>query len=254
MPESAPISYRPRALVTGASHRIGRAIAIELAARGCDVMLTYHTRREEAMKTAERIESLGGSAEVRRLDLDDLSAATQLGMRLAEADRPLDVLVHNASLYLQAPLEDAASAERLMRVNALGPCVLTGAAAPALVRSKLPGGSAVVAMGDMHALGRPRQGLTAYGMSKAALHDMVRSLARMLAPHVRVNAVAPGVIAWPESGPEAEGAFQERYLARVPLQRAGTIEEAAGAVRWLALEATYVTGQVLTLDGGRWLA
>jgi pteridine reductase len=109
-------------------------------------------------------------------------------------------------------------------------------------------------MVDMHALGRPRMGMSAYAMSKAALVEMVRSLARELAPAVRVNGVAPGVVAWPESGYEADRAMQQRYLERVPMKRAGTPEDAAGAVRWLALEAPYVTGEIIRVDGGRWLA
>jgi pteridine reductase len=90
-------------------------------------------------------------------------------------------------------------------------------------------------------------------MSKAALEEMVRSLARDLAPNVRVNGVAPGVVAWPDSGHESEASEQARYLKRVPLGRAGEPEDAAKAVVWLALDATYVTGDVIRVDGGRWL-
>ena len=91
-------------------------------------------------------------------------------------------------------------------------------------------------------------------MSKAAIVEMVRSLARELAPQVRVNGVAPGVVAFPESGPDADEKAQQAYLRRVPLGRSGTPEDAAEMVRWLALDATYVTGEVIRLDGGRWLA
>jgi pteridine reductase len=111
-----------------------------------------------------------------------------------------------------------------------------------------------VCMTDIHAMGRPRRDHAAYAMSKAALAQMVDSLARDLAPRVRVNAVAPGVVAWPEDGAEADAAMQARYLSRVPLGRAGTPGDASGAVAWLALDAAYVTGQTIRVDGGRWLA
>jgi pteridine reductase len=90
-------------------------------------------------------------------------------------------------------------------------------------------------------------------MTKAALTHMVECLARDLAPHVRVNGVAPGVVDWPAAGPETDPAMQARYLARTPLARPGTPEDAAKAVAWLALEATYATGQIVRVDGGRWL-
>ena len=132
--------------------------------------------------------------------------------------------------------------------------LLTKHLAAKLADSPLKGGGAVVALCDMHAMGRPRKDFSAYSMSKAALAEMVQSLARELAPKVRVNGVAPGVVAFPEAGHESDPEMQKAYLSRVPLQRAGTPEDAAEAVRWLALDATYVTGEIVRLDGGRWLA
>jgi pteridine reductase len=108
-------------------------------------------------------------------------------------------------------------------------------------------------MCDIHASERPRKNFAAYSMSKAALEQMVRVLALELAPKVRVNGVAPGVVAFPDSGAESDPEMQARYLKRVPLARSGTPEEAAEAVRWLALDATYTTGEVVRVDGGRWL-
>ncbi|MBZ0173377.1 MAG: SDR family oxidoreductase, partial [Phycisphaerales bacterium] len=133
----------------------------------------------------------------------------------------------------------------------LSPLALSAALAGALASSPLPGRGAIVAMLDIHAEGLPRAGHAAYAMSKAALGAMVRSLAVDLAPSVRVNGVAPGVVAWPEVGPEADPTMQERYLSQVPLGRAGAPQDAAGAVAFLALDAAYTTGHVLRVDGGR---
>jgi pteridine reductase len=242
---------RPLALVTGAARRVGAAIARELAHAGCDLILTRRHSADEAEALARELGASGANAAVLPLDLDDPQrAADELAGQLTR----LDVLVHNASLYQPSSHPDARQALALYRVNALAPLLLTLRLAPLLARSTLPAGGAVVALADVHALGRPRLHYAAYSMSKAALVEMVRSLARDLAPHVRVNAVAPGVVAWPESGPDAHPDVQRAYLARVPLARPGTPLDAARAVRFLALEAAYTTGEVLRVDGGRWLA
>jgi pteridine reductase len=163
--------------------------------------------------------------------------------------------VHNASSYTPSPLASLTAEHALshFRINALAPLLLSRLLAPALSASALPGGGSIVALTDIHALGRPRRDFAAYAMSKAALGQMIESLARDLAPRVRVNAVAPGVVAFPDDGPEASPDLQAAYLARVPLARAGTPAEAAKAVAFLALDAHYTTGATLRLDGGRWL-
>lgn len=247
------MSERPLALITGGARRVGRAIALELARAGCDVLITYNASESEARSACAEIERVGVRARAEALDLNDLERVERVSERLAKELPRADVLVHNASIYFPTPLASLSprSAEDFMRVNALAPLVLSRALAPRLAER---GTGSIVAMVDMHALGRPRVGMSAYAMSKAALVEMVRSLARELAPAVRVNGVAPGVVAWPESGYEADRAMQERYLQRVPMGRAGTPEDAAGVVRWLALDAPYVTGEIVRVDGGRWLA
>lgn len=250
------MSERPVALVTGGVRRVGLAIARALARAGCDLVVTHRARAEEAAEAVASLGVLGARVIVERLDLDDLAAVEAFGTRVARDLPRLDVLVHNASTYAPTPLEtlDAAAILSHYRVNAAAPLLLTRHLAPRLRESPLVSGGAVVALADMHALGRPRREHAAYSMSKAALVEMVRALARDLAPRVRVNAVAPGVVAFPESGPESSAEFQRRYLARVPLGRSGTPDEAAGVVRWLALDAAYVTGEVVRVDGGRWLS
>lgn len=248
-------SLRPVALVTGAGRRVGRAIAVELARAGCDVLVHYHASLAEARETARLVGKAGGRAGLIGIDLADSAGLEAAAGELARSLPRLDVVVHNASSYVRTPLETltATQAQEAYAVNALAPLLLTRALASRLAKSPRPGGGAVVAMADIHAMGRPRAGFVAYSMAKAALVEMVASLARELAPKVRVNAVAPGVVAWPEAGPDSAAAMQKAYLARVPLGRAGTPQDAAAAVRWLALEARYTTGQVVRVDGGRWL-
>lgn len=250
-------SDRPVALVTGGARRVGLAIAAELARGGCDVHLTYLRSEREAGEACGLLRGLGAAAGAHRLDLADLDAVEEFGGVFRDRfGGRLDVLVHNASVYEATPLETLSGREaaRVYTVNALAPLVLTKSVAGLLRASGLVGGGAVVAMADIHAMGEhglPREGYSAYAMSKAALVEMVRTLARELAPRVRVNAVAPGVVAWPEEGLESDEALRSAYLSRVPLARAGTPDDAARAVRWLALEAGYVTGEVVRVDGGR---
>jgi pteridine reductase len=244
---------RPVALVTGGARRVGRATCLALAKAGCDIVLTYHASRDEAMTLADELRAIGVSAVTHEVNLLDLGAVELFAGFLADSLPRLDVLVHNASVYSPTPLHDLTVQETLQQVsiNAVAPLILTARLAPLLRESSRPGGASVVAMVDILAMGTPRRDFVAYSMSKAALVEMVRSCARDLAPHVRVNGVAPGVVAWPESGDESSPEAQERYLRRVPLGRPGTPEEAAQVVRWLALDATYVTGEVIRVDGGR---
>ncbi|UYV11334.1 MAG: SDR family oxidoreductase [Phycisphaera sp.] len=252
----------PVALVTGGAKRVGAAIAEELAKRGLDTIITYNTSKDEADAHARSLrEENGVRTWAVACDLADPDAAARTCLEAAREAGRLDVLVHNASAYHPTPLDelDWKHVRDLYAINAASPLLITAALAPMLTTSTMPGGGAVVAMADIHALGRPRKRFSAYSMSKAALAELVRTLARELAPQdgkpgARANAVAPGVVAWPESGYESDAASQEAYLRRVPLQRAGTPQDAAKLVAALALDHTYVNGEIVRLDGGRWLA
>jgi pteridine reductase len=254
-PALGPRGERAVALVTGAARRVGLASAKALARAGCDLVITYLQRGEEAMRAADELNRLGATVRAEKLDLNDLPGADARARRLARELPRLDILVHNASVYAPTPLAQLTPEHLLenFRVHAAGPALLTRHLAPLLAQSPLPGGGAIVCMCDIHALGRPRREYLAYSMSKAALAEMVRSLAVELAPRVRVNGVAPGAVAFADSGPDADPEMQRRYLSRVPLARSGTPEEAAEVVRWLALDASYLTGEIVRVDGGRWL-
>lgn len=252
------MTARPVALITGGAKRVGAAIAIEFARRGLDLIVTYNTSDDEARALAHGLEREHGvRVTIMGCDLKDPDAAARACVQAARDAGRLDVLVHNASAYFPTPLDADltwALVRDLYAINAAAPLCITAALAPLLRSSTLPSGGAVVAMADIHAMGRPRQDFAAYGMSKAALIELVRTLARALAPEARANAVAPGVVAWPDAGYESDEASQQAYLERVPLQRDGTPEDAAGLVAALALDHAYINGEVIRLDGGRWLA
>lgn len=234
-------------LVTGAARRIGATIARGLHAAGCDLALHYrHSQTEVSALSAELESARPGSV----LTLQaDLSQADRLpGLVAATIDRfgKLDGLVNNASAFFPTPLGtiSAADLDALFAVNVSAPLLLAQAAAPHLRRSR----GAIVNLVDIYA-DYPKAGFLAYSASRAAMATMTAGLAAELAPEVRVNAVAPGAILWPESaGNEAE---RSAIMDSIPLGRTGTVEEVARAVSALLLELTYVTGQVLRVDGGR---
>lgn len=238
------------ALITGGGRRVGRATALALAKAGCDVAITYRRSEDEAQQLAAAVAEHGRQAWTFQADFSDPGAADVLRQELlAEAGR-LDVLVHNASVFEPTPWGEvkATSWQRQMMVNALSPVLLTQAFRRELAADE---GGRVIHFIDIHVMGRPRKGYAAYNASKAALAEMTASLAVEMAPQVTVNAIAPGVVAWAEGMSEAD---RQAYLERVPLERAGTPEDAAKAVVYLARDADYVTGQTIRVDGGRWLA
>lgn len=247
---------RPVALVTGGASRVGAAVCRTFARSGFDLLLTSHQSRNRADAIVSELDALGAAGRNLNLDLSDLKTVDESARTLAESLPRLDVLIHNAAVYEPSPVESltVSQSRRAMAVNAIAPAILSARLAPLLRASTLPASGAIVALCDIHAMGRPRPDHLAYSMSKAALVEMVRTLARDLAPRIRVIGVALGVVAFPESGAESEPSTQARYLSRVPLARSGTPEEAAETIRWLALEASYITGEIICLDGGRRLA
>jgi pteridine reductase len=247
---------RPAAWVIGGAKRLGRAIAIEFARSGCDLLITYNTSADDAESTAQSCRQLGAHATTARLTLDDPASIPAQIASIRQSTPSCDLLVLSASAYHQTPLDTltAADLHSMFAVNAASQLMTAATLAPHLRQSSLRGGASIVALLDIHAMGTPRKHHLAYSMSKAALTEAVRSLAIELAPRVRVNGLAIGVAAWPDTGPDADTEMQTRYLSRVPLARAGTPDEVAAAARFLAVEATYTTGHILTIDGGRSLS
>lgn len=235
------------ALVTGAARRIGAAIARRLHAAGANVLLHYRGAESEAAALeAELNAARAGSAAKVKADL--LAPIAPKALLAAALDRfgRLDLLVNNASTFYPTAVGsiEAGHWEELIGSNLRAPLFLAQEAAPELGKR----GGAVVNIADIHAQ-RPLKGYIVYSIAKAGLVAMTRALALELGPAVRVNAVAPGAIAWPEDGqfPPPE---RERIVASTPLARLGSPEEIARAVHFLAT-APFVTGQVLAVDGGR---
>ena len=241
------MNKQPVVLVTGGARRVGAAIVRHLHAAGCRVAIHYRHSADEADALAQElnaarpdsVSTFSGALE------DDDTPDALVGTVLAHFGR-LDGLVNNASAFYPTPIGQTTSAQwnDLFAANARAPFFLAQAATPALHEAH----GAIVNIVDIYAE-RPLAGHTVYSMAKAALVMLTQSLARDLAPEVRVNAVAPGAILWPASGKPEEAA--EALIAKTPLARKGEPDDVAEAVRWLLMDAHYTTGQVIRVDGGR---
>lgn len=235
------------ALVTGGGTRVGAAIVRALAGAGCDVLVHYARSAAGARAVAEDVARLGRRATLFQADLTDRARLDRLAAEaLASAGR-LDVLVHNAANFERVEPEalTAEAWDRAFALNVTAPYLLTTALAPALRAAR----GSVVAITCLSAE-RPWKNYLPYSASKAALANLVKGLAKGLAPDVRVNAVAPGTVMAPAD-------YDEETLARiragVPLGRLGAAEDVARAVVFL-VSNDYITGQTIAVDGGRSVA
>lgn len=234
------------ALVTGGAKRVGRAIAQTLADARFDIAFTYLTSEADASDLSAVLASRFAKALPIRVDLTQPDQAVeQIVAAITSHFGRLDVLINNASTFSAAHLDqtDSKLIQQVMALHLESPVLLCKALAPMLKRAH----GHVVNMVDLLAE-RPWPAHLAYSASKAALANATLSLARELAPEVTVNGIAPGVIDWPKDMPQQD---RDNYLKRVPLARAGTPEDAAKLVKFLVTEGTYITGQIIRLDGGR---
>ena len=241
------MSRTQTALVTGSARRIGASIAAALHARGCDVLLHYHSSSGEAELLAARLnKSRPGSATLMQADLASREGPVNLAEQVrAQCDR-LDILVNNASRFYPTPIGKVSIDDwnDLLGSNLSGPFFLSQALLPELRAAR----GCIVNIVDIHAE-RPMRKHTVYCIAKAGVAMMTRSLARELGPEVRVNGVSPGAIMWPEQEPPQ--AVKDHILGRTALKEMGIPEDIAGAVVYLGLDAPYITGQILAVDGGR---
>lgn len=249
MNESDRSSANPVALITGGAKRVGAAIAHRLHAAGFDVALHYRSSADEALALQAELEMQRQSSTLTlQADLTDLGATQALVPAVIARFGRLDALVNNASSFYPTPLGDISSDQfdDLIATNARAPLFLAQAAAPHLRAS----GGAIVNLVDIYA-DRPIPRYLPYCMAKAALVALTYGLARELGPEVRVNAIAPGNIIWSDNPEKAD--TPEMIVQRTALQRQGAPDDLAGAALFLIRDAGYVTGQVLRVDGGRWL-
>jgi len=239
------------ALVTGGGRRVGAAICRRLHAAGARLMLHYRNSAGEArLLQAELNGKRADSVALIQADLLDVSKLSSLVDQTTQTFGRLDALVNNASSFYPTAIGEITPAAwaDLIGTNLQAPLFLSQAAVPALRRTQ----GAIVNITDIHAE-RPLKSYVVYSVAKAGLVGLTRSLARELAPDVRVNAVAPGPILWPE-GESFDELSRQRIISHTPLKREGTPDDIARAVHYLLAEAPYVTGETIHVDGGRHIA
>ena len=232
------------ALVTGAGRRVGRAIAIALGARGMRVAVHFNGSADGARETAALIVKGGAEAHVLPGDLRDPAVAPSLVRATTERFGTLDVLVNSAAVMERTPFGDVTAEQwdAMFALNLRAPFLLSQAAAPELARRE----GSIVNIADLAAF-ESWPAYVPHGITKAGVVHMTRSLARVLAPRVRVNAIAPGAVLLPDDWDEKS---RDRIVETTPLRRLGSPDDVARAVVYL-VEADYVTGDTLLVDGGR---
>ncbi len=239
------------ALVTGGARRLGAAMARALHAAGANVVIHCRHSRAEADTLAAELDGLRpDSVRVLGGDLLEPAICTRLAHDATGPWGRLDIVVNNASSFYPTAVGtiDAETFDDLIGSNLRAPLFIAQAAAPALRAH----GGCIVNMADIHGL-RPRDGYPVYCAAKAGLVMLTRSLARELAPEIRVNAIAPGSILWPEGAATDDEATRAAIVAATPLQSQGTPDDITAALLYLVRDAGFVTGTVLTVDGGRGL-
>ena len=235
------------ALITGAARRIGACIAETLHQRGCDVFLHYHNSAGSVEELAKKLNAIRPQSAITvQAGLGEAEEINRLAGQVQAHTGQLDLLVNNASRFFPTTVGTTTMTQwdELMDSNLRGPYFLTQALLPKLATA----GGSVINLLDVHAV-RPMAGHAVYCMAKAGLQMMTLAMAKDLGPQIRVNGVAPGAILWPEQDNTSED--QQKILNKTVMGRAGKPEDIASAVAYLGLDAPYVTGQVLAVDGGR---
>jgi pteridine reductase len=247
VPVASPDAVRLRdkvALVTGAGRRVGRALAIALGRHGAKVGVHFNGSEKGAAETAQLIASNGGTAATFGADLTRGDAPSRLVDAVVGKFGGLDILVNSAAVMIRTPFDeiDVRQWDEIFALNLRAPFFLSKAAAPALRRRN----GIIVNIADLAAF-ETWPGYIPHGLTKSGIVHMTRALARVLAPDVRVNAIAPGTVLLPDGWTEDDEA---RLNETTPLRRPGSPDDVADAMLFL-IGASYVTGETIIVDGGR---
>ena len=237
------------ALITGGAKRVGAASARLLHAAGANLMIHYRSSATEARALQAELNAIRPeSVALIQADLLDIGGLPSLVNRTVATFGGLDVLLNNASSFYPTPVGSIGEEDwiDLMGSNLKAPLFLSQAAAPELKKRR----GCIINITDIHAE-RPMKSYVVYSIAKAGLVGLTKSMARELAPEVRVNAVAPGPIMWPEDDANFDEVSRQRIISHTMLKRAGDPADIALAVRFFAMDTHFVTGQVLAVDGGR---
>ena len=236
-------------LITGGAKRVGAAICRELHAHGASLMIHYNKSQTEARALqAELNLQRANSVAIIQGDLLNIAIMSNLVAETVNQFGKLDVLINNASTYYSTEIGKITEENwhDLVGSNLKAPMFLAQSAAPELRKNH----GCIVNITDMH-IERPKKGYVVYSVAKAGLVTLTKSLAHELSPEVRVNAVAPGPVQWPENNPQFDEVYRQRVISQTLLKKIGEPQDIAKAVKFLVADAPFITGHVLAVDGGR---
>ena len=232
------------ALVTGGAHRIGQQICRTLHEANFSIVIHYNTSSSAAQNLADELNSIrANSATIIQAELSNTDDIKQL----CQSIESLDVLVNNASVFYPTPIDELTLTDyqNIMNTNLMGPLFLSSTLKDKLSKNQ----GSIVNIVDIHG-DRPLKNHAIYNISKAAIAMMTKTLAKELAPNVRVNGVSPGSILWPENEAELSQSQKQSMLNKIALNRQGSAQDIANTVLFLA-QSNYITGQIIAVDGGR---
>jgi len=236
-------------LITGSGKRIGAAIARQLHANGMKIVLHYnHSRAEAQTLQAELNAQRPESVILLSGNLRDLTQLDKMVQQVIEHYERLDVLINNASSFYPTPISKVAESdwEELLGTNLKAPFFLCQAAVPHLQKTH----GCIINLADIHAL-RPLKTHSVYSIAKAGLVMLTKTLANELGPEIRVNAIAPGAILWPDN--DMNDTTKQQIISKIALKCHGNAQDIAKTVLFLVRDANYITGQIIAVDGGRTL-
>lgn len=236
-------------LITGGAKRVGASICRMLHQQGAHLMIHYRRSTSEARALQAELNLLRPqSTAIIQGDLLNLASLPGLVQETVQHFGRLDILINNASSYYATELGEITEDDwhDLVGSNLKAPMFLSQCAANELRKNR----GCIVNITDMH-VERPKKGYIVYSVAKAGLVTLTKSLAHELAPEVRVNAVAPGPVMWPEDNPQFDEVYRQRVISQTLLKRIGCPDDVAKAVSFLVMDAPFITGQIIAVDGGR---
>ena len=235
------------ALITGAAKRIGASISRNIHEAGYKVGIHYNSSKKDAKKLCEELNAKrAGSAQIFKADITKVSDAKSLVNSFLKWGGKLDLLINNASSFYPTPIGSVTEENwnDLIGTNLKGPLFISQEASVSLKKNK----GSIINLVDIHIKSPPKDHAV-YIAAKAGLEILTRSLARDLAPEVRVNGISPGAILWPEG--ELDAATKDKILDSIPLKRKGNPQDISDCVLFLVNSASYISGQIISVDGGK---
>ena len=235
------------AVITGASRRIGAEISRTFHHHGYDIAIHYNNSENDAETLAKELNQIRhNSAKTFKAELGSITDIKSMVTKILKWRKKLDVLINNASSFYPSTLEESNedSWNDLINSNLKGPYFLCQAIAPQLRKD-----ASIISINDIYAV-KPLKGYSIYSIAKAGNAMLTKSLAKELAPNIRVNGIAPGVILWPNTDTQMTEATKQQIMGCIPLGRKGTPEDVARTALFLAMSAKYISGQTIVVDGG----